>query len=231
MNGFIFVILGLLFPALGFTKANLATVKYSTELCSCVAKVDSTKIKPELVESAFKFPSIEKPDLSLPQEFFAKANQEYIAKVKAYPFPKNPSWEKLREAEIFDAKLSQYLKDGRHAAMEKNDFDFLLKNFGEKAVPEKCKSWALRLKGDQLVKAHQELSEIQCKSNISPMNCLIQAEVDRDNTAVMKEEVFSFGWHNCVNEAWRSKELDLFTKASEKLESQFISKKCECDEP
>jgi hypothetical protein len=225
--------------------ANLIPVEYATELCSCTAKVDTSKMSLNAVKNALDLPSRSFETLSWTQysqyspavlkehrERHIREHNELVAKIAKLELPKFPEWEVIRRQMLNEVEFDsqKYVKTLTY--LESRNADVLLSDSKNVKIPAQCKSYAASLKSDMdALNTHKRLFAERCKSNAMPSACEARANESRKNILIAKSEVLAFGWENCVNYTRPESYDNMYLEAREQLGARLVDHKCECDEP
>lgn len=237
-----------IFATLAFSlpsTAKLIPINYDTELCSCQAKVDSSKISKKAIENAFNMPSPPEEKLSWTdynsqtpdmlkriREKYQQAYREFESKLKNLELPNFKEWTAHRNNLLKNAEFDSQKYIRSLTYYETRNTDLLLSDLAGVKIPAKCQEYGKSLKSDsEALKMHKVLDKERCKTNGDPKECLARAAKSRKQPLEAKLEVFTFGWYNCVNDLRPPNPSTSYQEARDALEKKLIDRKCECDEP
>lgn len=221
--------------------AQYADFNYNTELCECMAKVDTTKYSRQELQntidhlwnssyisansSARKLVDIKK--LSVTE--LRKECDEKINNLKSLKFVNEPFWSKLLAERILFYESTCRLKE--YTILAYNNPKILLEY---DLVDSTCIYYrdALIAGGDQLIKAWLTLHKEQKSSNGSPEN--LQRRFDEmfysdSKLEYARMEVMTYGWWNSANHMLPH--INNSYDYQEEFEKLLIDVECECEEP
>lgn len=228
------------------SNQQLKPFEWNHDACYCKAQLDTSKISPAtltlLLDELYPFRvkgeiawtelhKLNQEQLEMERDRYLKEYDVSLNNYSSLKLPTSPVLNKYKNDLMLEAKLKKflYIAELNYLITDSNKhLDGQLEDLGYASA---CGKYSQDLGSEQRIRnSSPAFIDNHCAKNVNPAECTMRLTQKASSLKDAKIMILMFGWHNCVNNYYRSKISPNQAEAYEAIKTYLQNIQCECEE-